>query len=90
MYNSIDNLIWQVDLDIYGKVHTLGKENINNCPFRYQGQYHDAEIDLYYNRFRYYSAESGTYIRQDPIGLRGRTNIWFSDNFCLFVISDTK
>ncbi|WP_454986631.1 RHS repeat-associated core domain-containing protein [Capnocytophaga bilenii] len=40
-------------------------------PFRYQGQYEDIETGLYYNRFRYYSPESGTYISQDPIGLLG-------------------
>jgi RHS repeat-associated protein len=37
------------------------------CPFRYQGQYEDAETGLYYNRFRYYSPEEGMYISQDPI-----------------------
>ncbi|WP_240627178.1 RHS repeat-associated core domain-containing protein [Tenacibaculum mesophilum] len=26
---------------------------------------------MYYNRFRYYSPESGAYISQDPIGLLG-------------------
>ncbi len=71
MYNSVGNLVWQADLDIYRKVRNLSKGNINDCPFRYQGQYHDAEIDLYYNRFRYYSPESGTYVSQDPIGLIG-------------------
>jgi RHS repeat-associated protein len=37
----------------------------------YQGQYYDEEIELAYNRFRYYSPETGTYISQDPIGLEG-------------------
>jgi len=37
--------------------------------FRYQGQYEDIETGLYYNRYRYYDANSGTYISQDPIGL---------------------
>jgi RHS repeat-associated protein len=35
------------------------------------GQYEDIETGLYYNRFRYYSPDSGTYISQDPIGLSG-------------------
>jgi RHS repeat-associated protein len=40
-------------------------------PFRQLGQYEDEESDLYYNRFRYYSAETGTYLSKDPIGLLG-------------------
>ncbi|MEN7551945.1 RHS repeat-associated core domain-containing protein [Rapidithrix thailandica] len=86
MYNSIGNLVWQAELDIYGKIRTLAKGSIQDCPFRYQGQYEDAETGLYYNRFRYYSPESGTYISQDPIGLAGNnpniyaytkdSNIW--------------
>ena len=44
---------------------------MNDCPFRYQGQYEDRETGLYYNRFRYYSPDEGMYISQDPIGLAG-------------------
>ena len=40
-------------------------------PFRYQGQYEDIETGLTYNRFRYYSPETGSYISQDPIELLG-------------------
>ncbi|WP_148297579.1 RHS repeat-associated core domain-containing protein, partial [Porphyromonas macacae] len=39
--------------------------------FLFQGQYFDAETDLCYNRFRYYSPDTGSYISQDPIGLAG-------------------
>jgi RHS repeat-associated protein len=37
------------------------------CPFRYPGQYEDAETGLYYNHFRYFDPEAGGYISQDPI-----------------------
>ena len=40
-------------------------------PFHYQGQYYDKETQLCYNRFRYYSPETGLYISQDPIELAG-------------------
>ena len=40
-------------------------------PFKYQGQYADKETGLYYNRFRYYDPNAGSYISQDPIGLAG-------------------
>ncbi|WP_458574124.1 RHS repeat domain-containing protein [Lonsdalea quercina] len=41
------------------------------CELRYQGQIYDAETGLYYNRHRYYDADSGQYISPDPIGLHG-------------------
>ena len=47
-----------------------------DCPFRYQGQYEDEETGLYYNRFRYYSPDSGTYISQDPISIAGGLNLY--------------
>ena len=64
-------------MDIYGRVRkeykhsSLGYEVFPFIPFLYQGQYYDVEIKLAYNRFRYYSPESGMYISQDPIGLAG-------------------
>ena len=45
-------------------------------PFLYQGQYYDFETNLAYNRFRYYSPETGAYISQDPIGLMGGGNLY--------------
>jgi RHS repeat-associated protein len=47
-----------------------------DSPFRYQGQYEDVETGLYYNRFRYFDPETGQYISQDPIGLRGGMNLY--------------
>ena len=60
--------VWERNLDIYGKIRT---GNSIFVPFLYQGQYWDEEIDLCYNRFRYYNPSSETYISQDPIGLAG-------------------
>ncbi|WP_260209216.1 RHS repeat domain-containing protein [Apibacter adventoris] len=70
-YNDQGELIWEVALDIYGKVKEDKFNNRFSIPFRYQGQYEDEETGLYYNRFRYYSPDSGTYISQDPIRLKG-------------------
>ncbi len=47
--------------------------------FRFQGQYHDEETGLYYNRFRYYFSGRGDVMRgqQDPIGLSaGKLNLY--------------
>jgi RHS repeat-associated protein len=71
-YDNTGKIIWQTDYDIYGNLTNFasdfGKEFI---PFRQLGQYEDVETGLYYNRFRYYSPETGTYISVDPIGFAG-------------------
>ncbi|WP_407324151.1 RHS repeat-associated core domain-containing protein [Tenacibaculum maritimum] len=69
-YDAKGNIVWECELDIYGKVGNLHGEK-TFIPFRYQGQYEDIETGLYYNRFRYYSPDTGTYISKDPIGLAG-------------------
>ncbi len=80
-YDEQGNLVWKRELDINGKVMPIGKDNYGRTlqdigektfiPFRFQGQYEDEEIGLYYNRFRYYNPETGQYTQQDPIGLAG-------------------
>lgn len=47
---------------------------IDAQPIRFLGQYHDSETSLHYNRFRYYDADIGRYVSQDPIGLAGGNN----------------
>ena len=52
------------------------KENFR-CPFKYQGQYYDSEVELCFNRFRYYHPETGRYISEDQIGfLSGEPNFF--------------
>ncbi|NLR66080.1 hypothetical protein HGH92_17365 [Chitinophaga varians] len=67
-YDENGNKVWATDLDIYGQVQSLQGDKYF-IPFRYAGQYQDAETGLAYNRFRYYDAETGMYISQDPLGL---------------------
>ena len=43
---------------------------------RFQGQWHDPETGLHYNRFRYYDPEIGRFIHQDPVGLLGGQNLY--------------
>jgi RHS repeat-associated protein len=62
--------VWRVGLSVYGAVRQVESDR-SACAFRWPGQYEDLETGLYYNRFRYYDAESGQYIRQDPVGLIG-------------------
>ena len=67
-YDSRGKLVWEMLLDVYGNAKEYAGEKCF-IPFRYQGQYYDNEIDLCYNRFRYYDCNTGSYISQDPIGL---------------------
>lgn len=69
-YDDTGQKVWECELDIYGKVRKFAGEKLL-IPFRYQGQYEDAETGLYYNRCRYYSPDEGVYISQDPIRLEG-------------------
>ena len=71
MYREDGEAVWSCELNSYGKVRDFQGEFKTECPFRFQGQYHDNETGLYYNRFRYYSPEEGMYISQDPIRLDG-------------------
>jgi len=82
-YDSDGKKVWEQELDIYSRVKPRpivkkygsivddGMFDEHFIPFRYQGQYHDEETDLYYNRFRYYDPQLGQYTQQDPIGLAG-------------------
>jgi RHS repeat-associated protein len=67
MYDELGHLAWKMQLDAFG----VGKADValGHCPWRWPGQYEDAETGLLYNRFRYYDAEVGRYISQDPLGL---------------------
>ena len=70
LIDEAGGVAWGAQLDAYGRIRR-GTGQAGLCPFRYQGQYEDAETGLYYNRFRYYSPQEGMYISQDPIGIWG-------------------
>ena len=65
------NKVWEQELDSFGRKRRKDNNNSSFIPFKYQGQYEDVETGLYYNRFRYYDPNAGSYISQDPIGLAG-------------------
>ncbi|MFJ1435371.1 RHS repeat domain-containing protein [Capnocytophaga canimorsus] len=70
VYDQNGEKVWSAEYDIYGKLTNLQGDKAF-IPFRRLGQYEDIETGLYYNCFRYYSPETGSYISQDPIGLAG-------------------
>ena len=77
-YDENGEKVWVRELDLYGNAIAGDSSFI---PFLYQGQYYDEEIGLAYNRFRYYSPDSGTYISQDPIRLAGNNPNFYGYTF---------
>ena len=70
---------WSVTLKAWGEKTTSARQavSLGRCQIRFQGQWHDEESSLHYNRFRYYDPECATYISQDPIGLlSGKVNLY--------------
>lgn len=76
MYNALGEKTWEAVYDIRGKIRKLENGSLNDCPFRYQGQYEDVETGLYYNRFRYYDPNGGVYCSSDPISILGGLNTY--------------
>jgi RHS repeat-associated protein len=69
MADETGALAWKAQLDVYGVAQN--DVALTGCPWRWPGQYEDAETGLSYNRFRYYDPDAGRYVSQDPIGLDG-------------------
>ncbi|MDU8925640.1 RHS repeat-associated core domain-containing protein [Pasteurellaceae bacterium LIM206] len=72
-YRQKLNLWGDAEIDGY-RHYAANDTNPLKCNHRFVGQYYDEESGLHYNRFRYYSPETGQYISHDPIGLLGGFN----------------
>ena len=72
-------IVWNAEYRAWG----MAKESIRTAsgsvelrnPIRFQGQYHDPESGLHYNRYRYYDPEVGRFVSKDPIGYAGGLNV---------------
>lgn len=66
---------WAEHIDPYGGVivHEGAELELN---LRFPGHYYDAELELHYNRFRYYDPGLGRYVQPDPIGIAGGYDIY--------------
>lgn len=84
MFDRNGKLVWAADHHVWGSVRktwTFGALAVARtddpdtselqCPWRFPGQYADAETGLYYNRHRHYDPFTGQYTSPDPIGLAG-------------------
>ena len=69
MYDVSGRLVWRLRLDVYGEA-TLDVGKRSDCRWRWPGQYDDEEVSgLVYNRHRYYAADQGNYLSDDPLFL---------------------
>lgn len=69
-------IVWAAKYDPWGNIEKEFNPNNINQDIRLPGQHHDQETGLYHNRHRYYDPKLGSYINQDPIGLKGGMNIY--------------
>ena len=71
---------WTAQYKAWGEIKEArsewAKQNGLNNPIRFQGQYHDHETGLHYNRYRYYDPRAGRFISQDPISYLGGVNLY--------------
>ena len=74
------NNVWHLQCKTVWKVREKSsewaqREGLKN-PIRFQGQYHDHETGLHYNRYRYYDPRVGRFISKDPISYAGGLNLY--------------
>ena len=74
LVNAQGDTAWQAQPDDWAAIKN--ERGHTAQPIRFQGQWHDEESGLYYNRHRYYDPQQGRYISQDPIGLNGGVNLY--------------
>ncbi|MGI4745653.1 MAG: DUF6531 domain-containing protein [Janthinobacterium lividum] len=72
--NDDGRIVWQARFRAWGALVTASLDEVSQ-PIRFQGQYHDTETGLFYNRYRYYAPDEGCYVQQDPIRLLGGSNV---------------
>jgi RHS repeat-associated protein len=78
MWNERGALVATVGASSFGANRTVRmiEGRPLSVPFHFLGQFVDDETGLFYNRFRYYSPETGRYSTPDPIGLKKGLNLY--------------
>jgi RHS repeat-associated protein len=69
------NVQWSANFSMVGRAEITNQEAVQN-PIRLQNQYADPETQLLYNRHRYFDADLGQFVSQDPVRLIGGSHIY--------------
>ncbi|WP_345945852.1 RHS repeat-associated core domain-containing protein [Pseudomonas sp. 15A4] len=90
MTDQNGNTAWSAQYKAWGEATEQRSEFAQQVgltnPIRFQGQYHDHETGLHYNRHRYYDPSLGRFISKDPIGYSGGLNLYhYAPNPVLWV-----
>lgn len=72
--NGAGNLSWKASKQAFGKTYA-SVDDVRN-PWRFPGQYEDAESSLVYNFLRDYDSATGRYLQPDPEGLFAGVNVY--------------
>ena len=62
--------------DAFGRTIAQLGAMADTFPFRFSTKYYDAEANLYYYGYRYYSPELGRWLTRDPIEEYGGDNLY--------------
>ncbi|MBL9020549.1 MAG: RHS repeat-associated core domain-containing protein [Myxococcales bacterium] len=62
-------VVWAAELSVFGEA-SISRAEID-VSLRYANQFYDADVDLTYNRHRWFDARLGLYVTPDPWLLRG-------------------
>ncbi len=68
--DGVGDLAHRYEYNAYGKITSVLDPNPKQ-PFTYTGREYDEETGLYYYRARYYDADTGRFISEDPLRLNG-------------------
>ncbi len=80
MSDEAGEVVWEASYKAWGEVGAVTARAsaasgiVPHNPLRFQGQQADEETGLHYNRHRYYDPAFGSFVSEDPIGLKGGPN----------------
>ena len=78
-WDEYGDLVAEYAYDAFGNTISSSGSMASVFPHRFSTKYYDAEADLYYYGYRYYSPSLGRWISRDPIEESGGNNLY---NWC--------